>query len=373
MAGLHTKFCCGWTMRFICSLTFLCSFLCTNALLQSLHEQTESDPLKIIINRCPTFKTCDVDGMFTKNINNTNTIFDEGCCIHCECSDACVLKGNCCHGKKRQNVANFGECVKTFVDFKRDNDLPTPASSFILQTSNLLNCKAEILAKCIKPNASSLIEVTPVTSNRINYRNVFCAKCNGHQDVEIQSWPTRISCENTLGSQYLLKRNGESDFKMLERLSIAFCQIFWEPLYPEETKPCINMNDIFSTCGPESFYDGKELAIIEKCLSTDSNESLTFHIFKRDSVYKNVVCAHCNYALLSGAELVTGYCTLPDLAPIQITSFITLMDMTTYNMLESLAHCLNYRTVSIFVRKLTWQNQQSILYKLFDDSIILRL
>jgi len=352
MAELHTAtFCDGYSIRFICSVTFIFFFQCTDALLQSSPAISESDPLITIKDHCPLFKKCDADGTYNETIVMANTMFD-GCCLHCDCSDACFLKGNCCPGKEQQNLTTSKKCVQTFVDYKRGDHLPALAfrnSSFILQTSNLLNCDKEILAKCITPNTSLLIEVTPVTSDLTNYRNVFCAKCDGHQHAEIKSWPAKISCENTVGSQYMLKRNGESDFQMLERLSHAHCQIFWIPLYPAETEPCIHSNDIVSTCNTHSIFGEMEFAI-EICQSLSLNESLTVPIFQGGSIYKNVFCAYCNYALLSQAENVAGNCTLSDLAPIHAMAFNIFIDMTTYNMLESPANCLNYKTVSAFLQ-----------------------
>jgi len=345
MAVLYYEFCYVWEMRLFCIVIFLRLFSCSDPV--NLNPLPQSDPLKIIKDHCPSFMTCDAEGTYNESTNTTNSTFD-GCCLHCDCSDACFLKGNCCHGKEQRRVATSGTCVQTFLDYRSAGIFRK--SSFILQTSNLPNCDEEVFAKCITPNTSSLIEVTPVTSNRINYRNVFCAKCDGHQDAEIQSWPTRISCVQSFLSNNLLKRNGESDFQMLERLSSAFCQIFWDPIYPEVTQPCFHKNDIISTCSPYYRFEGAEFAI-KHCQSMDFNESFTVPVYYGFSIYKNVFCAFCNFASISQAENQAVNCTSSLLAeydpgmPGQL--FITILDMTIYNMPESPAHCWDYNTVSV--------------------------
>ena len=347
MAVLYTKFFHGWSMRLVCIFIFIRPLFCSH----TPPVLPQSDPLKIMKDHCPSFKTCDDDGMYY-DIVNTSIIFD-GCCIHCDCSDACFLKGNCCPGKERRNVTTSGECVQTFLDDQREKSFYRTAtfqqSSFILQTSNLQRCDEEILAKCITPNTSSIIEMSPATSNHINYRNAFCAYCDGHQSADTRSWPARVSCTQGFGSNNVLKRNGERDFQMLEHISSTNCQIFWDPIYLEETEPCIHENDIISTCNPYFSFDGTGFAR-ENCQSIDSNGSLTFPVVQGSSIYKNVFCAYCNFAPISQAENLAVNCTMSSSTgaepnPMQRSLFITMLDTTTYYMPESPTHCSDYQMV----------------------------
>jgi len=346
MAENYFKCCVPSAMQRFCILTSLIAL----TLAQQQPAQTQLDTLKTIERYCPTFMTCDDKRWQNKSTDETNFKFD-GYCLDCDCNDDCFLKGNCCHGKKQQNAITSSECVQTFVDYNLSTVFQN--SSFILQKSNLEICNEDIQAKCNTPNTFSLIEITPVTSNQTNYRNVFCAICDGHQGAEIQSWQTRISCENTTGSQYLLKRNGEHDFQMLERLSNDFCIIFWVPIYPVETKNCIHTNDVVSTCMPDS---DMEFAL-DKCQSSDSNESLTVPVFQAGSIYKNVFCAFCNCALMPEYTK----CPPPSISPVQKTVFTTLLDITTYYSIESPAQCMNFNTVSVL--KFANEQYSSLLYK----------
>ena len=49
---------------------------------------------------------------------------------------------------------------------------------------------------CLHPNSTLLTEYTLVfdKSKRINYRNKFCAQCDGAVEANTLSWPARISC-----------------------------------------------------------------------------------------------------------------------------------------------------------------------------------
>ena len=313
---------------------------------------TESESLKTIKDNCPSFRTCVDGGPRNDHTNDTDITFD-GCCVLCDCSDACFLKGNCCPGKEQRNVTASRECVQTFRDYQQEYYLKTifRKSSYILQTTNQISiCNEESLAKCIAPNISSLVEITPATSKGSNYRNVFCAKCDGRKNADIRSWPTRISCESIFGTQHLsrqlLMRNGESDFQMLDRLRNASCQIFWDPINPNETESCIHSNDVVSTCMPETEW----MFDLDKCQSTDSNQSLTVPVLQDGSIYKNIFCAYCNYASLSQAENVAGICSIDDNNPMFTPLFVTILDMATYNMLQSPPHCLNYKTVCVYLQ-----------------------
>ena len=140
---------------------------------------------------------------------------------------------------------------------------------------------------------------------------------------------------------------------MLERLSNDFCKIVWVPIYPEETKHCIHSKDVVSTCRPDS---DMEFAL-DKCQSSGSNESLTVPVFQAGSIYKNVFCAFCNFALMPEDPK----CEPPSTNPIQTTAFTTLLDITTYYSIESAAQCMDFNTVS--VSQLANNQYSFLLYK----------
>jgi len=169
---------------------------------------------------------------------------------------------------------------------------------------------------------------------------VFCAKCYGSNDNDdIVSWPARISCESDNSDRLLrllLKRNGEHDVQLFERLQNDRCSLF---LDPEETDWCIHEEDVVSTCrgGPSNGFEA------DQCTSDDP--ALRVPIFQINAVFKNIYCAGRNYILLPKVSFTAGNCTASKFTQMS-SNFVTLLDVNPYSLQSSKGECLDFNVVS---------------------------
>jgi len=306
-----------------------------------------SDVLGNILAYCPLHQSCDGED---HNVRNESSMWLDGCCLHCDCSDDCFVTGNCCPGKEhRQELNAPKQCVQTFSYLE-----PLPYSeqkflnsSYVLKIFDIPSqCVFNIGEKCLSPNNSSISENTPVyvKSRKVNYRNVFCAKCDGNNDDDdIVSWPVRIECLSYDSDvlRLLLRRNGENDFQIFDRLQNDRCQMFWDPAEPEETEWCIHENDIVSTC---RYTSRSHLQFqIEHC--TADLQGLYNPIVYDNVLYKNVYCFDCNTDLPYKLDFANGVCKSDIYAP-EPTKFVTLLDISAYLLQDSVGDCLDFNVVS---------------------------
>ena len=304
-----------------------------------------SDVLGNIQSYCPLHQNCNGD---SHNVRNESSISFDGCCLHCHCSDACHVTGNCCPGKvRREDLYSVKQCRQTFLAYQSPMHRYKlfHNSSYVLKLVDTSSqCELEIIDQCLIWNSSVLSENTPVyvKSRRVNYRNVFCAKCDGNNnDDDIVSWPARISCEsyNSDLLRLLLKRNGKNYVQLFERLQNDRCSIFWDPVQPEETEWCIHEDDVVSTC-PGDPSTGFEA---DQCTSDDP--VLRVPIFQTNVLFKNIYCAECNYDLLSHKYITAGNCTRGGFTQM-ISNFVTLLDVYAYGLQSSEGECLDFNVVS---------------------------
>jgi len=338
---------------------FVCLSMCVSAGVPGFGVVSESifntsDVLGNIQSYCPLHQSCNGD---SHNVRNESSIWFDGCCLHCHCSDACQLTGNCCPGKvRREGWYSVKQCRQTFIAYQSPmNRIKLfHNSSYVLKLVDTTSqCDLEIIDKCLIWNSSVLSENTPVyvKSRRVNCRNVFCAKCDGNNyDDDIVSWPARISCESE-GFSYqqfndnsdllrlLLKRDGKNDTQLFERLQNDRCSIFWDPVQPTETEWCIHEDDVVSTCriGPSTGFEA------DQCTSDDP--ALRVPIFQNNILFKNIYCAECNYDLLSHKYITAGNCTRGGFTQM-ISNFVTLLDIYAYGLQSSEGECLDFNVVS---------------------------
>jgi len=295
---------------------------------------------------CPNHRTCD-DG----DDDEASTLWFDGCCLRCDCSDECFLKGNCCPGKKHREISMNKTCTQTFIDFVPDEfygKILYKNSSYILKLSDQTFCNDETMAKCLHPNSSVLNENIPMfdKSNRVNYRNKFCAQCDGAAEANIISWPVSISCftapPNTV--RYALKHDGNNDFHVIERLREHSCTILWEPPELDSVQWCVHPEDIISTCLSFGYVD---FSVFKNCIelqSEQSNNTLHVPIFQDGGLFKNAACAKCNSRLIPITFIRADNCTPPSFL-IPLISFVIKLDMNALQHPETPGDCLHYSKV----------------------------
>ena len=317
---------------------FVCLFVCIR---EGVSQLNTSDVLGNILAYCPLHQSCDGENIHDRNESSLR--FD-GCCLHCDCSDACFVTGNCCPGKQPKNGSNaLKQCVQTYVKYQqsiRMSQIYTNASYILNLFDTADQCEFNISEKCLSPNVSSLSENTPVyvKSRKVNYRNVFCAKCDGINEADnIVSWPTQIACDtyNSDVLRLLFRRNGETDFQIIKRLRNDQCSLYWNPVEPDETRRCIHESDIVSTC-----LDNRNKQFqIDQCESDHHTLHAPFFYF--NALWKNIYCADCNFGL---RPKETIQCDL-NLGP-ATTGFVTLLDSSAYGLQDSVGRCLPFNVVS---------------------------
>jgi len=101
---------------------FICLFMCIHG---GKFQNSENEPDKFntsdvlgnILAYCPLHRSCDGEG--NTKLNESSLRFD-GCCLQCDCSDACFVTGNCCPGKKPRHGSNASkQCVQTYVKYQQ--------------------------------------------------------------------------------------------------------------------------------------------------------------------------------------------------------------------------------------------------------------
>ena len=292
---------------------------------------------------CPYHRTCD-DG----EVDEASTLWFDDCCLRCDCSDECFLKGNCCQGKTyppAQQPVNR-TCTQTFIDFVPDvyyGKIIYKNASYILKLTDISLCIDETMEKCLHPNSTLLTEFTPVfdKSKRIHYRNKFCAQCDGAVEANTLSWPARISCyykwPNTL--RYFLKLDDNDDLQVLESVRERTCTIAWEPPEWETAQWCVHTDDIITTCPPNAHFAFYET---EECDSRLTNDTVHAPIFQEGALFKNVACAYCNIKVIPLSS--AGICKTPFSEP--PLAFVFTLDVD--NVLhppEAPGDCLHYSEV----------------------------
>jgi len=327
---------------------FVCLSMCIPAGVSGFGVVSESifntsDVLGNIQIYCPLHQSCNGDN---HNDRNESSVLFDGCCLHCYCDDACLVTGNCCPGKvRRESWYSVKQCIQTFHLSPMHKYEQFHNSSYVLNlVGTTSQCEKEIIDKCLFGKSSVLSENTPVyvKSIRVNYRNVFCAKCDGNNDDDdIVSWPARISCEsyNSDLLRLLLKRDGENDIQLFERLQKDRCSLFWDPVQPEETERCIHDDDMISTC-PGDPSTGFEA---DQCISDDP--ALRVPIFQTNQLFKNIYCAECNYELMPKYTITAGNCSAPIFVQ-RRSNFVTLLDVNAYSLQSSEGECLDFNVVS---------------------------
>ena len=290
---------------------------------------------------CPYHRTCG-DG----DDDEASTLWFDGCCLRCDCSDECFLKGNCCPGKKGRHYSINRICAQTFIDFLPDGSngkIHYKNSSYILQLSGMFLCNNETKAKCLHPSRTQISESTPVLDklHKINYRNRFCAQCDGAAEANMINWSVSISCVNTESGtlRYALKQDSNIIHLTREHL----CMIMWEPPEPETALWCVHPDDIIDTC---SFHDEYGSRRLKECQSRQlTNDTVHSPIFQNGGLYKNVVCADCNANLIPTASIQQGQCWgLIFISP--PPRFVIMLDINAVQQAESPGVCLHYTKVT---------------------------
>jgi len=79
-----------------------------------------------------------------------SALWFDGCCLRCDCSDECFLKGNCCPGKKGRHNSINRICAQTFIDFMPDGSNKQwvfPEWKLLSERANSIECYIHIWLK----------------------------------------------------------------------------------------------------------------------------------------------------------------------------------------------------------------------------------
>jgi len=299
---------------------------------------------------CPSYRRCDDDTFYDNRTFDQNSQI-VGCCLQCDCNDMCIVKGNCCPGKTKTPTDSSIRCVQTFTGFRIHPDKYL-GSSYLLKFANEENhCNTDMFEKCFLPNTSIIEEMTPVYVNAtgINYRNVFCAVCDGMpNDTHIHNWPASLSCEG-FGRldrlRTLLKRNGESIDRIIDHITASDCLVNWQPFEADSAEWCIHSDDVVSKClDTVDNFSQTDDYYFEHCCSDREEDTLYVPVLQEGWLYRNAMCAASHMTLLPQYMWPLDIChfTKFDFT----NSFSILIDAPVYAMPESKSTCISYGTVS---------------------------
>jgi len=353
-------------------MKILYSFFIIQAIAHCTHAQTThptftttfkwdnySEPLAILKTLCPQI-SCEVAdnairSKIWNNASKTPSMF-EGCCVRCDCSNNCYLKGNCCPEKKRQESQSARlirqKCVQTFtkVNLPYEEELtPFENSTYILHLlRGDYDCDDTTQNKCLNPDETIFDEMNPVYSfvSGLNYRNKHCAECSGESQNATQLWPAEIRCKNEFEMMLLpaiFRMRSFDNKELLSKVHAARCQILWKPISPHETEWCVVKEDLVAQCNPYLLEPRYTFSRQQCALAFSEEQSLYNPIYQRQRLYANAFCAYCNNALLPDDMVVSGECEVTEYFTDNI--FSSVLDTNIYILQASSSPCMRYNTV----------------------------
>ena len=338
---------------------------CTHAQTPPPRWDENYESLAILKTFCPEI-SCGVadNAIISEILNNaskTHSMF-EGCCLRCDCSDNCYLKGNCCPGNKRQESQSVSlhrqKCVQTFIKgndpYGQEFNYRTPFenSTFILNhLRGEYDCDDTTQNKCLNPDKTIFDELNPVYSSvsGLNYRNKHCAECSGESPNATILWPAEIRCKNLFDMTLLppiFRMKSFNNKELLSKLDAARCQIFWKPFSPQETEECVLKEDLVAQCNPYLLEPRYTFSRQQCALAFNEEQSLYNPIYQSGRLYANAFCAVCNDALLPDNIITAGNCEAIGYGMID-NIFSSVLDTNVYILKASSSPCMRFNTVCI--------------------------
>ena len=185
--------------------------------LKDKSENTQEFIAKMQAVFCPKQPICNTEDSLVDErsevINNLNTELTIGndtvklddlaavlwlCCMPCDCSDSCEMKGNCCPSKHNVNGSMAAselrfDCVQaSSMGYVSLSDSKVP-NYFMITRCFEDRTSLTVLEKCERPTIYSTEEVFPVTSMKSGhtYWNWHCARCNMDSNALLK-WETYV-------------------------------------------------------------------------------------------------------------------------------------------------------------------------------------
>jgi hypothetical protein len=250
----------------------------------------DADGLDNLKDFCPM--TCE-------GSNITNNFIENSCCIECDCSHHCVAAGTCCIDANSEHTAEYiqkaddltGKCIETAIGDTRAKPGFIDVDAYML--IQICNTKLEniigddVVEKCLQPNENNLDELLPVYSyitNR-NYRNMFCAICNG-DSINTAAWDIMVNINDTMKVMNIFPRTAGlfTDTSFLHELRND--ERFLLQMKPNNNQAveCIKQSKIISQCPINTLTTNTHLC----------EQGFYSPVKGMRGMYRNLFCLQCN-------------------------------------------------------------------------------
>ena len=216
------------------------------------------------------------------------------CCMPCDCSESCEMKGNCCPSKAsidhQRDVSELHfDCVQASSQgyiSSANNKVP-----YYYMVSHCFGDRTNetVLKNCESPSFYTTDDLHPVTSLKTGhtYWNGPCATCNADSD-ELLPWNTYAGIARPI--VYFNDHFHYPDsVEKLKRLTAN--DLIFSPPYTMDAEQCLQEEAVSSCDTPSEMFDNDSSFLLEMCNDYYSPVS-TFHTGRRTG-YRNIFCFFC--------------------------------------------------------------------------------